>query len=492
MNILYLLPGLPFVFGIASFLVSAEATRRLLLIISAVIHLILTLSLFMPEVVVEPDSWLIADALSRLFLLCVSLLFMALAFYHQFSSEQTPGNANAMPQKMQFFRQPEKVFAASLQFFLAAMSLAVLSRHFGLQWIGIEATTLASTPLIYYKRSRHSLEAAWKYLVICSVGISLALLGLFFLAMAMPAGHHDFSSESLSFYATYLNPQWLKIAFLFILVGYGTKMGLAPMHTWLPDAHGEAPALVSALLSGALLNCAFLGILRVFQVIQAAGLTIFADEIFIVAGLLSMATASLFIFHQSDYKRMLAYSSVEHMGILILGMGIGGLAIFAAMLHVVCHSVVKAGLFLCSGNILKAFGSRKCDVATDLKRRLPVNGALWVTGFLAITGAPPFATFLSEFLLLKAALDSNKMLVAFLYVLLLSAVFVGMLGIVIKMYSAPSQQSELDKIVFKEEIFTAVPAAFLFAIALLLTFYAPDSFMAVLKDATTSLGGKTL
>ena len=245
-------------------------------------------------------------------------------------------------EELPFVNFPEAVFAGCLLLFLATMTLVTVSRHLGLMWVGVEATTLASAPLIYFHRHHRSLEATWKYLLICSVGIALALLGNFFVAVAARSAGGPMihlTIDDLVAHAGSLNPLWLKAAFLFFLVGYGTKMGLAPLHTWLPDAHSEAPSVVSALLSGALLNCAFLTILRTHSLLSAAGLAAFSSDLLVLFGLLSMAVAAVFILGQADFKRMLAYSSVEHMGILALGIGIGGAATFGAMLHAVNHSL---------------------------------------------------------------------------------------------------------------------------------------------------------
>ena len=300
-----------------------------------------------------------------------------------------------------FKNEPESIFTGALLLLLAAMTLAILSRHLALQWVAIEATTLASAPLIYYHQNRRSLEAAWKYLMLCSVGIAIALLGIFFLRMTIQDGPHDLTLAALLERAGTLNHKWLSTAFIFMLVGYGTKMGLAPLHTWLPDAHSEAPSPVSALLSGALLNCAFLGILRVQQVCAAAGMASFGGDLLILFGLLSMGLAGAFLLRQADYKRMLAYSSVEHMGILALGVGLGGLGLFGSLLHTVNHSIVKAMLFFTAGNLLSRFHTKDTTKIQGACDALPISGALWIAGFLAVTGSPPFGTFISEFTILR-------------------------------------------------------------------------------------------
>ena len=201
------------------------------------------------------------------------------------------------------------------------MTLVTLSHHLGLMWVAMEATTLASAPLLYFNHNARSLEATWKYLLIGSVGIALALFGSFFLAYAMlKAGREStLLFDQLVKDAPYLSPPWLHAAFVLLFVGYGTKMGLAPMHTWKPDAYGEAPGIVGALLAGGVTSCAFLAILRVYQICRAGADAEFAREIMVFMGLFSMAVAAVFMARQRDFKRMLAYSSVEHMGILVLG-----------------------------------------------------------------------------------------------------------------------------------------------------------------------------
>ncbi|MFQ5731433.1 MAG: proton-conducting transporter membrane subunit [Planctomycetaceae bacterium] len=269
-----------------------------------------------------------------------------------------------------------------------------------------------------------------------------------------------------------LDSFWLKVAFLFFLVGYGTKMGLAPLHTWLPDAHSEAPSPVSALLSGALLNCAFLGIIRVHRLCVAAGEAEFSRSLLVLFGLLSMAVAAVFIIRQTDFKRMLAYSSVEHMGILAFGVGIGGAGVFGAMYHAFNHSLIKAALFLTAGNILAAYRTKNVGDVTGVGKILPVTGALWMAGFLAITGSPPFGSFLSEFAILKAALDGGQTGAAVLYLALLAMIFIGMAGIVLRMTQGVAPTPSPDG--GRENAFTLISPIVLLTIALALGLAVPE------------------
>jgi hydrogenase-4 component F len=430
----------PLVAGLIAFGWRSDTGRRMLLVLSALVHLGLTAACWIELPAPMWEGWLKLDSLGLLFLSITSVLFLASSVYclGYLGKEHDVSHID-FEEHLFFSNEPEAVFTGCLLLFLASMTLVTVSQHFGLLWVGIEATTLASAPLIYFHRQHRSLEATWKYLLICSVGIALALLGNILLAVAATGTGTTSSSLVLSelLIVKMGHVSWLKASFLFFLVGYGTKMGLAPMHTWLPDAHSESPSLVSALLSGALLNCAFLGILRAHQVCAAAGEAPFSQGLLLFFGLLSMGVAAIFIIAQADYKRMLAYSSVEHMGILAIGVGLGGAGALGAALHAVNHSFTKAMLFLVAGNVLATFGTKSiCDVRGVLKV-IPWSGVLWLAGFLAITGTPPFGPFLSEFTILKAALDNDRGWVAGIYLLFLAIIFVGMANSVLVMTQGP-------------------------------------------------------
>lgn len=483
---------LPTLAGLGAFLIRSDGVRRGLLVLTAMVHfgLVVVAWLHRPDPIW--GGWLALDAPGLLFLSITSVLFLTASIYTVgYLRRESPAvRADFFEENVLFTNEPEAVFLGCLLLFLAAMTLVTLSQHFGLMWVAIEATTLASAPLIYFHRHHRSLEATWKYLVICSVGIALALLGNFLLAVAA-VGRETVPMvlSELIGAGDGLNVPWLKAAFLFMFVGYGTKMGVAPLHTWLPDAHSEAPSVVSALLSGALLNCAFLGILRVVQVCIAAGVGAFAQEILIGFGLLSIIVAAIFILGQTDYKRMLAYSSVEHMGILALGIGLGGAGVFGALLHAVNHSLTKAMLFLAAGTLLRVYKTKSVEDVRGVLRLLPVSGTIWMAGFFAITGSPPFGPFLSKFTILKAALDQEKTLVVVIYLSVLALVFVGMASIVLRMVQgAPSLQQGDDR-TRREVLFAVAPPAFLGILVLLLGTYIPSFLSDLLQEATRALGG---
>ena len=458
--VLLSLVAVPALAGLLAFAIRADGPRRFLLVATALAHGGLTAWAWMVRPSPILGEWIGLDGPGLFFLAVTSALFLAAAVYGvgflRREASSAPAGEHGGGVSAVLGNASEAVFTGCLLLFLATMSLVTLSHHFGLLWVAVEATTLASAPLIYYHRHTRSLEATWKYLLVCSVGIALALLGNFFLAVAAskPSGDRIplILSELLG-EGRALHLPWLKAAFLLFLVGYGTKMGLAPLHTWLPDAHSEAPSVVSALLSGALLNCAFLGILRAEQVCIAAGQAPFAQDLLVVFGLLSMGVAGVFILGQPDYKRLLAYSSVEHMGILSLGVGLGGAGAAGSFLHALNHSLAKAMLFFVAGNILAAYGTKTVANVRGLVRTMPATGILWVAGFLAITGSPPFGLFLSEVTILKAALDDGRILVAVLYLLFLALIFVGMASVFLRM----AQGSPPKPIGTAEPIGTAMP-----------------------------------
>jgi hydrogenase-4 component F len=434
---------LPAAAAVAAFFIRAHILRRVLLVGTAAVHAALVAWTWIePARFPALGAWVALDSLGALFLGITSLLFLAVSLYAVGFLRREGGSPAADPEEgFLFDNTPEALFTACLLGFLSTMTLVTVSRHFGLLWVAIEATTLVSAPLIHYHRHHRSLEATWKYLLLCSVGIAIALLGTYFIAAAVPRGSSGMTTltfDRLIARASALDTGWLKAGFLLLLVGYGTKMGLAPLHAWLPDAHSEAPPLVSALLSGALLNCAFLAILRILAVCAAAGLGPFGRQVLLVFGLVSIAVAAGLIIGQADYKRMLAYSSVEHMGILAVGIGLGGSGDWGALFHAVNHSLTKAALFLLAGNILSAYGTKKSADVAGVLRRIPVTGVLWIAGFFAILGAPPFGAFSSELAILRAAVGSGSWLVAVLYCLLLAAVFAGMIGVLVRMAQGES------------------------------------------------------
>ncbi len=300
-----------------------------------------------------------------------------------------------------------RTYGLLVQVFVAAMLTAVLADNLGVLWVAVEATTIATAFLVGHRRTRASLEASWKYVVIGSVGVALAFLGtvLVYFASRHAGGHADaaLNWSTLVEIAPRLDPGVLRLALGLLVLGYGTKMGLAPMHTWLPDAHSQAPAPVSALMSGVLLSVAFYALLR-YKVIADAALGAGYMRGLLVAGaLLSLAVAASLLLAQRDYKRLLAYSSIEHMGLVALGAAIGTpLAVAAALLHILGHGIGKAVLFCSSGEILLTDGTTDIAGVRGLLTRRPLLGGIFGLGLLAVLGLPPFSLFASELAIARA------------------------------------------------------------------------------------------
>ncbi|OGH95555.1 MAG: hypothetical protein A2039_08390 [Candidatus Melainabacteria bacterium GWA2_34_9] len=364
------------------------------------------------------------------------------------------------------------------------MTGTILSTNLGLSWVFIEATTLASAYLIYFNKTKNSLEAAWKYVFICSIGISLAFVGIILLSIGTG------SINSLFFNDLYINaakivPFWLKLSFVFVLVGFGTKMGLAPVHSWLPDAHSEAPSPISALLSATLLNSAFLIILRLYKLMELTHLEHFAKIMLFSMGLLSLFITAVFVFNINNYKRMLAYSSIENMGIIALGIAVGGVGIYAAMLHLLAHSLLKSSFFLTAGNILKQFKTKKIDEISGILKQNKLTGWLWASCFIGIAGIPPSPLFISEFLLLKTMFEKDMIILAVVFSVLLTVIIYGIGKSVIKMSFGDVHKTENATIKLSSGMY--IPQIIFITASLILGIYMPSFVNQIIHNAALAV-----
>jgi hydrogenase-4 component F len=317
------------------------------------------------------------------------------------------------------------------QAFHAILLLVLMSNNIGIMWVALEATTLVSAFLILTDSDALSIEAMWKYLLICSVGIVFAFMGTALTVAAargMEGGPSPVLFTELSRHPELINPKLMLFAFIFIVVGYGTKAGLSPMHTWLPDAHSQAPTPVSAVFSGVMLNCALFCIMRYLPITDAAlGRNGEAYSILLLFGFMSLIFAAVFIPIQHDMKRLLAYHSVEHMGIIAVGLGLGGIGVFAAMLHTLNHSLSKVLAFFSAGYISDRFGTRDMGQIRAAMRQVPLWGGSFFASILVLIGIAPFAIFMSEFLILKEAFFKGRYVVVGLFLFTALAVFISAL-----------------------------------------------------------------
>ena len=383
----------------------------------------------------QPSKFFAVDSTNKIFLMVMSIVFLAVAVYNNGYTK----NDASLTRKLRHYTY-------MVLFFVFSMTGAVLSTNLGASWVFIEGTTLASAYLIYFHKTKHSIEAAWKYVFICSIGIALAFVGIILMTVATGSLNTLFYSELFN-NAPLFNHFWLQLSFVFILFGIGTKMGLAPVHFWLPDAHAEAPSPISALLSATLLNSAFLMIVNVFRIMVLSGCDSFARLMLLTMGFLSLFITAVFVYHINNYKRMLAYSSIENMGILAIGTALGGVGMLAAIIHLIGHSLIKASFFLTSGNVLEIYGTKKIKSVTGLLKTDKKTGWLWVASFLGIVAFPPSVLFISEFLMVKTMFLKGHFIMCALFLLLLTIVLYGLGKAVVKMsFSAPTHEVEPVKL----------------------------------------------
>ena len=459
---------LPFVGALVAYALRSDRRRPTVLVATALGHLVVAAAILGGLVPAPDGNWLWLDPPGRVVLGLVSVLFFGCAVYAHGYLRFRAG-------------RPNRVFVASVMGLAGSLTVAICARHVGLMWVAIEASALVAAPLIYFNHNPRSIEATWKYLMVGSVGVAIALLGTFFLAYAaLHAGGGSLRFDDLGLVAPRLSVPWLKASFVLLLVGYGTKMGLAPMHAWKPDAYGEAPGLAGALFAGGVTSTAFLAILRVLHVVNAAGLGAYASRLLLLLGLLSMAVAGALMVGQSDFKRMLAYSSVEHMGILAIGVGIGGLGAFGAMLHVLCNGLTKGVLFLSAGNLHRGYGSKVAGEVTGALRGMPFSGTMFLLGFFAITGAPPFGPFLSELSIARAAFASGHAAIGGLFLGFLMVVFLGMGATVLKVTLGEAVPPLTP---WRDRGATSVPILGFMTMVLALGVFIPGGLQSLLWDA---------
>lgn len=447
-------------------------TRPWLLPLVGVVHALLCWWLLLAPPHVAAGAWLGFDPLARAVLPAVSLLFLVCSAYGvSYLRVRT--------------ERPNRVFVASLLTVLAMLSAGHQVRHIGVLWIATEAVTLVAVPLLHFNGTPRAFEATWKYLLVGGTGIALSLLGSFCLGYSSlhGGGGGDLTFTALAAQAGDLSRPWVLTGWVLLLAGYGTKMGLAPMHTWKPDAYGEAPGIVGAMLAGGVTTVAFTALLRIRSVIAAAGEGGIADRTLLVTGLFSMLVAALFLLGTRDFKRMLAYSSVEHMGILGLAAALGPAGVWAALFHVWGNSLAKGALFLSAGNIRRASGARTMDEVGGMSALMPRSCAIFIAGVLAVTACPPFAPFFSELRVLRAAFESGHAPAAWAFLGCLLFAFLGITRLAFAIVDGrPRTAAKAHGKRFRETAGLVLPPLALLAFAMWLGLATPG----VLREAWTA------
>jgi hydrogenase-4 component F len=429
----------------------------------------------------QAGHYLRADGLTAFFLINIGFIFALVLVYSAGYMRHIPAGRFSSP----------RWFYGLLFLFLFTMVAVYLSANLGMLWICVEATTLASALLVGFYNTEGAVEAGWKYLIVCTVGIAFALFGTIVLYLA--AVKSGVSPESALDWAALMNAapnlgpakDLIKLSFVFVAVGYGTKIGFVPMHSWLPDAHAEAPSPISALLSAVLLNCAMYALLRFDTITSRAIGSHFSHTLLLIFGGLSITVAALLMVVQKDLKRLLAYSSIEHMGIVAIGIGLGGtLGLFAALLHTFNHSVAKALMFFTAGNVKENFGTLRMKGIHGMARSLPWTSASFVLGSLAIVGLPPFGLFISELMILTAAFRASRYFVAVLMLAALSVVFGALLHHFQHMLAGKPQRAPVKlRLLPSEFAVMGICALFLIVFGLRI----PDTFTNLLQRALVAL-----
>jgi hydrogenase-4 component F len=382
-------------------------------------------------------GWLALDSLGAVFLVTTGLLYAAAGVF-------SIGYLRLDEREPDFPRFARRYFAL-LNLFGWTMLLVPLASDFGTLWVAVELTTIVSALLVAIDRTDAALEASWKYVLVASCGLGIALLSIIVL---YATGTHALGSSYLPRFTRFaahgsaLSRDAVQLSFVLAVVGFGTKVGFVPTHTWLPDAHSEAPAPVSALLSGALLASAFYAILRFFQVAVAAGERSFAEHVLIVFGAISLIAASLFVLRQRNFKRLLAYSSIEHMGVIALGVGFGApLAVAGALLHVITHASAKGLAFFGAGSLLRGYDTKEVDGVTGAATVMPWTGPMFLAAALALCGLPLSGVFRSEFQIVAGGFAEPQYVGVTLLLVFVNVAFFGVLWHAGRMVLTPPDEA---------------------------------------------------
>jgi len=423
-------------------------------------------------------GYLRIDAVSAIFLLATGFLYAAVAVY-----------------AVGYTREHEDLYArrffAGLNLFAWAMLAAPMMSSLALLWIAVEVTTIVSALLVAIEDTDGAAEAAWKYVLIASAGLGLALLGTVFVYFAgaqVLGEHYNLAIAPLLQAGTHLPRTPVRLAFLLALLGYGTKVGLFPVHTWLPDAHSEAPTPVSALLSGSLLAVSFYAILRFYQVAAAVLGSGFPRDALLAFGVGSLLLAALYVFGQRDIKRLLAYSSVEHMGILAVGVSFGApVALAGVLLHVLAHAAAKGNAFMGAGVFRAKFGTKEVSAIRGGLDILPWSGPLFLLAIFALSALPPSGIFRSEFQIVAGGLSSRNYAAAAVLIIAVTVAFFGLSTAATGMLFTPAPRGQPTR--GEPSAWMVVPVVAGAAALLLLGLHPPGELTGLIARAVTQLGG---
>lgn len=474
---------LPFAAGILMLMKASLKLKYSVSLAVSALHLVVSYLIF-ARIIIPGDLYYVSfDPLSRFFLLILSnAYFWVTLNSYGYLNRSMPFDTD----------ESKKLFYGLLNLYLAANSLALLSNHWGIYWVALEATTLCTAPLIYYYRSRQSLEAMWKYLFVVSVGIAFAFMGILFLALAsrgVSGVQNTLFFADLVREASKLNPIWLKAGFIFIFVGLCTKAGIAPMHPGEVDAVSNSPSPVAALMSATLNATALMGMIRILQIVAPTQISGFARTVMIAGGVLSLSVAFFYLFKTGNYKRMIAYSSVEHYGLIVIGIASGGAALFGAFLQLLYNSLAKTSLFFMAGNVHTHYQSREIADISGMKKKLPWTGMLFFLSFLAVAAMPPFGIFFSELMIFQGLFEKGHISLLILLLVMLLFVFIGLSRLVFRMLFNPAEENEQPKCEEKAGL-SHYSAAILLCVLAVLGLFMPQELYNTVREITVMLDYK--
>jgi hydrogenase-4 component F len=383
--------------------------------------------------------------------------------------------------------QSRAIYFSSMVLLITSITAAYIANHIAVIWIFTEMTTLSASALIYHHRNKLALEGTWKYVFICAISITFVFIGILFLSLSLQhAGSKDLSFANLLAYKDQLNPFWLRLAFLFIFTGFTAKLGLFPMYTAGIDAKDKAPAPAGALLSSVLMNLGFVGIFRIYAIIAQTSLFHWANLIIFVAAFLSIFVATVYMTKVTNIKRMFAYSSIEHMGIVMLGIAAGGVGYYAAVLHIILHAFVKSGLFFQFNQLYKTFQSKSIQYVGNYFKYNPAGAIVLLLGFISATAMPPSGLFVSEFLIFRALFEGKHIILLILVLLLLTVVIWAFGKNTMKILFLPVQGLDESKIP-KINPWESLSQYILLFIAIWLGLNPPTIFVQLIQDAVKIL-----
>lgn len=458
-------------------LVKNDNKRPVILLLGGVFNIIYAIYVFLNGATTFFPSYILFDSLGKIIYLSYSILFFSLSMYASGYLKIRSDRGN-------------KLFIISMFINLLSAQIACMAQDFGVLWASLEAATLSIAPLIYYNKTKFSIEATWKFILLTSTGIAIALLGTYMLGFTafQTDGHGTLNILELKAIVPKMNERWLLFSSIFMLLGYASKIGLAPFHWWKPDSYGEAPGLIGGLLSGGLVSISALCFFRIYQVLEGSRVLGYISNIMLILGMTSLVFSAIFIVSQKDIKRVLAYSSVEHVGIIAIGLGIGKMAIFGSLLHVLFNTISKGALFLSAGDIHRMYSSKKISDVRGLLSVSPLMATIFMTGLFAAAGSPPFSLFISEFYIFLYGFKYGYTFTIIAMIFMLLFIFMGFINMGIKVVYGSQEEHTVGLKTYRPTPIMFFSEIFLLLILLICLFYIPRDVMNVIKDCLVLLG----